>query len=88
MDGLCELAAAMRSKNDIKKKQIKLQCISQLPDGDHKTKLLLLFLDYVDGSSSAEPAKESEKNEGPKNVNIEDNHPTSRFDVHDLIHEE
>lgn len=43
-NGLCSLADAMRLKNEIKKKELRLKCISQLPDGPEKTSLLMEFL--------------------------------------------
>ncbi len=44
---LSELAAAMHSKNDIKKAEIRLRCKSQLPDSKQKTHRLLDFLETV-----------------------------------------
>lgn len=43
-DGLAEIAAAMRTKSAIKKEELTLRCISELPDSEEKTSFLLSFL--------------------------------------------
>ena len=42
--GINSLASAMHDKNNVKKKELRLKCISSLPDGAVKTTLLLKFL--------------------------------------------
>lgn len=34
----------MKGKNDVKRNELRLRCISQLPDGDEKIKILLELL--------------------------------------------
>ncbi len=51
MDGITEFAEAMRSENDVKNNELRLKCITALPDSDKKTSLMLEFLGLTERSN-------------------------------------
>ena len=77
-DGLLSLADAMKDKNDVKRDELLLRCISQLSDGDGKTKMLLEFLQRQNNNQRTEDKATSEFEESNCN----------RMPILDLVDEE
>ena len=52
--GTNSLASAMHDKNNVKKKELRLKCISSIPDRAVETSLLLKFLECKDDEKANE----------------------------------
>ena len=82
-DRLESLAAAMRSKTAVKERELRLRCISELPDTEMKTKLLLEFLE---SSATQEQDKSDAKAESVQSTHSDGNQ--TRMSIVDLISNE
>jgi len=84
--GRQSLANAMIAKTEVKKQELQLRCISELPDGDAKTELLMKFLAT---SISEGGFNEKEKYDGGNSIPEEDkpSQTKSKISVVDLMND-
>ena len=81
-DGIRSLADSMRLKNSVKEKELRLECIAQIPDGEIKTSLLVNFLNEENIKT-----ENDRKNDAQKSNVIPGESLDRRFSIVDLMNE-